>query len=347
MQYNTLGRTDLKVSNLCLGSMTWGSQTSEAEGHAQIDAALDHGINFLDTAEMYPVNPVAAETVGNTEAIIGNWIAKSNRREEVVLATKISGLNGRFVRQDQPISSKTIAIALDQSLARLKTDYIDLYQLHWPNRGSYCFRQNWDYDPSGQDRATTIAHMDDVLEELSKHAKAGKIRHFGLSNESAWGTTNWLARAEATGGPRVQSIQNEYSLLNRMYDTDMAEVSANEDVGLLAYTPLGAGLLTGKYRRGAVPEGSRMALTGDIGGRVTERSHQAVEAYFAVADKHGLDPVAMALAFCRSRPFMTSVIFGATTMEQLTHILNGSELQLSAEVLADLNTAHKANPMPY
>lgn len=347
MQMKPLGRTGIMVTDLCLGTMTWGTQTTEPEGHAQIDAALDAGINFVDTAEMYPVTPISAETVGATEAIIGTWLAKTGRRADMVLATKVTGANGGFCRDGAPISGAEITRALEGSLRRLQTDWIDLYQLHWPNRGSYCFRQNWTYDPSGQDRAATVQHMEDVLGTLQRHVEAGRIRHVGLSNETAWGTMMWLRVAEANGWPRMQSIQNEYSLLHRLFDTDMAEVAANEQVGCLAYSPLAAGLLSGKYAAGAVPDGSRASINGDLGGRMTPRVHGAVAAYGDIAARHGLDPVQMALAFARSRPFMTSVIFGATTQAQLDRILGAIGVDLSAAVLAEIDAAHKAHPMPY
>lgn len=347
MQTKPLGRTGTLVTDLCLGTMTWGSQNTEAEGHAQIDMAVDHGVTFIDTAEMYPVNPVRAETVGRTESIVGNWIEKSGRRDRIVLATKIAGPNGGHTRGGEPISSDAIRRALEASLRRLKTDVIDLYQLHWPNRGSYAFRQNWDFDASKQDTAATRAHMLDVLGELSRQVEAGKIRHVGLSNESAWGTMEWLRTAEATGGPRVVSIQNEYSLMFRLFDTDLAEVAVHEQVGLLAYSPLATGLLTGKYRGGAVPPGSRLSLNRDLGGRATARAHQAVEAYCAVAARHGLDPVQMAVAFCRSRPFVTSTILGATSTAQLKLALDAAELTLSPEVLAEIAATHRQHPLPY
>lgn len=347
MQMKPLGRTGIMVTDLCLGTMTWGTQTTEAEGHAQIDAALDAGINFVDTAEMYPVTPISAETVGATEAIIGTWLARTGRRADMVLATKVTGANGGFCRDGEPISADAIRRALDGSLRRLQTDYIDLYQLHWPNRGSYCFRQNWTYDPSGQDRAATVQHMEDVLGELQRQVEAGRIRHVGLSNETAWGTMMWLRVAEANGWPRMQSIQNEYSLLHRLFDTDLSEVAANEQVGCLSYSPLAAGLLSGKYAGGAVPAGSRASINGDLGGRLTPRVHDAVAAYAEIAARHGLDLVQMALAFARSRPFMTSVIFGATTQDQLERALGAIGLELPDEVLAEIDAAHKAHPMPY
>ncbi|WP_412509018.1 aldo/keto reductase [Roseovarius sp. SYSU LYC5161] len=347
MRTRPLGRTGIEVSDLCLGSMTWGTQNTEAEGHAQIDMALDHGINFIDTVEMYPVNPVAAETIGRTEEIIGSWIAASGRRDEVVLATKHSGAGLKHVRDGAPISSDTIPGAVEGSLRRLRTECIDLYQFHWPNRGSYMFRQNWRYDPSGQDREATLAHMEDTLAALQKEVDKGRIRAFGLSNESAWGTAQWLRVAEMRGGPRVASIQNEYSLLCRLYDTDLAELSVNEEAGLLAFSPLAAGLLTGKYQAGAVPDGSRMTLNGTLGGRITDRVFPAVTAYLEIARRHGIDPVQMALAWCLTRPFMTSVIFGATTPEQLKRAIGSAELRLSEDVLAEIDAAHKAHPMPY
>lgn len=347
MQIKELGRTGIKVTDLCLGTMTFGTQTAADEAHAQIDMALDAGINFVDTAEMYPVNPVRAETIGRSEAIIGDWIARTGRRTDMVLATKHSGEGLKQVRDGAPISSQTIPKVIEQSLKRLKTDYIDLYQFHWPNRGSYMFRKNWTYDPTGQNRSDTIAHMEDALGALSREVERGTIRAFGLSNESAWGTTQWLNTADRIGGPRVATVQNEYSLLCRLYDTDMAEMSINEDVGLLAFSPLGAGFLTGKYQGGAVPDGSRMSLVPEMGGRVSPRVFDSVTAYQTIAAKHGLDPIHMALSFTTSRPFLASSIFGATTLDQLRHILKGKDLTLPQEVLDDINDAHRAHPMPY
>lgn len=347
MKMNPLGRTGLTVSELCLGSMTWGTQTTEAEGHAQIDRALAAGINFIDTAEMYPVNPVSPETLGRTEEIIGTWNATSGRRGDYILATKHSGAGMQAARDGAPISSATIPLAIEASLKRLQTDVIDLYQFHWPNRGSYMFRQNWTYDPSSQDRASTLANMEECLEALQREVDRGTIRYFGLSNESAWGTAQWLRLSEGRGWPRVATMQNEYSLLCRLYDTDLAELSVNEDVGLIAFSPLAAGLLTGKYQDGAVPEGSRMSLVPEMGGRKTLRVFGAVGAYLEIAQRHGLDPVHMALAWCRTRPFMCSAIFGATRMAHLERALGSVEVTLSDEVLAEIDQAHRAHPMPY
>lgn len=347
MKMMKLGRTDLVVSQLCLGTMTWGTQTEEPDAHAQIEASLAAGINFIDTAEVYPVNPMSKELSGRTETILGNWIAKSGRREDIVLATKVSGEGNRAVRNGAPITAATIRDGVEGSLRRLQTDVIDLYQLHWPNRGSYMFRKNWRFDPTGQNTAEVEAHMEEVIAALQELVTAGKIRHFGLSNESAWGTMKWLETAARMGGPRVASIQNEYSLLCRLYDTDLAELSHHEDIALLAFSPLGAGYLTGKYQDGVVPRGSRLSVNETMGGRASERVLGAVAQYLEIADKHGIDPVHMALAWCCQRPFTTMPIFGASSKAQLDHILAGRDLVLSDDVLDEIGATHKACPMPY
>ncbi|MCX7566477.1 aldo/keto reductase [Sulfitobacter sp. F26169L] len=347
MQMRKLGRTDIEVSKYCLGSMTWGTQTASADAHAQIDRALAAGINFVDTAELYPVNPISAETQGRTEGIIGDWFARSGGRARVVLASKHAGEGVMHVRDGAHITPETISAALDGSLERLKTDYIDLYQFHWPNRGSYMFRKHWSYDPTSQNRAETIQNIEDCLGALQREVDRGRIRAFGMSNESAWGLTQWANAAERGHGPRVATVQNEYSLLCRMADTDVAEVCHNEDIGMMAFSPLATGLLTGKYQGGAVPDGSRLSYGGDLGGRKTPYVFAAVDAYLDIASRHGLDPVHMALAWVRERPFMASVIFGATEMTQLERILEGTDLVLDDEVMADIDTAHRAHPMPF
>ncbi|GAB5445250.1 aldo/keto reductase [Gymnodinialimonas sp.] len=342
-----LGSTSETITDYCLGTMTWGTQTPEADAHRQMDMALEAGIDVIDTAEMYPVNPVSAETVGGTETVIGNWNgAHKARRGEYKLATKVSGLNEGFVRPGQPITGATFTEALEGSLRRLQTDYVDIYQLHWPNRGSYMFRQNWTYAPKG-DRAEILDNMLDVLRAAEAAQKAGKMRHLAMSNESAWGTAQWLRLAEEHGLPRVQTMQNEYSLLCRVYDTDMGELSYHEKVTLLAFSPLATGLLTGKYSGGAVPDGSREVVSPGLGGRMTARARVAADAYVAVARKHGIDPVHMALAFTVQRPFAVSTIFGATTSAQLAHILDGKDTVLSGEIMDELNETHRQHPMPY
>ena len=348
MIFNRLGRTDLNVSALCLGSMTWGTQNTVAEGHAQIDMALDHGINIIDTAEMYPTTPLSKDTQGDTERIIGDWVASSGRRSDVIIATKVAGEGYMNVRDGTPISPATIKLALESSLTSLKTDYIDLYQLHWPNRGSYMFRKNWHYDPTTQDRSAILEDMNEILECLAGYRREGKIRHVGLSNESAWGTAQWLHIAEDRDLPRMASIQNEYSLLCRLFDTDLAELSHNEDVGLLSFSPLACGLLTGKYRDGvAPPQGSRKSINDGLGGRITPRLWPALDAYQALADEYGMDLGQMALAWCMRRPFMASVIFGATSLPQLESALKSAELTLSDEVMTRIDETHKAHPMPF
>lgn len=347
MQRRKLGRTGIEVSALCLGSMTWGTQNTAEEGHAQIARALEAGINFVDTAEMYPVNPVSSKTVGRTERIIGLWFERGGTRADMVLATKHSGEGQGFVRDGAPITAKSIPETIEGSLRRLQTDYIDLYQFHWPNRGSYMFRKNWTYDPTGPDPVEVRQNMADCMGALQKEVDRGTIRAFGLSNESAWGMSQWLAVAEKTGGPRAASVQNEYSLLCRLYDTDMAELSVYEDVGLLAFSPLAAGFLTGKYQGGQVPNGSRMSLSSQMGGRKTSRVFEAVDAYLRIAKRHGLDPSQMALAWCMTRPFMTSVIFGATRMEQLELAIGAGDLTLSDDIMNEITSTHRAHPMPY
>ena len=346
MQQIELGRTGIMVSDWCLGTMTFSTQTPTEDAHRQIDMCLDAGINFLDTAEMYPVNPMRKETVGNAEKCIAEWVAASGRREDVVIATKAGG-DSPMIRGGEGFGPDNIMSILDGNLQRLGTDYIDLYQLHWPMRGSYAFRQNWTFDPSRQDRTQVMDHIAGVLEKLKEAEAAGKIRAFGLSNESAWGTTKWIDIAEDIGAPRVASVQNEYSLLHRLYDTDMAEMSYNEDVVCFSFSPLATGLLTGKYQNGNVPEGSRMTYGATLGGRVTERVFPAVDAYQAVADKHGMSLAHMAMAWQRSRPFKVSAIFGASTSEQLAQLLEGKDLELSDEILQDIDAAHRAHPMPY
>lgn len=346
MQDVTLGRGGPKVSGLCLGTMTWGSQNTEDEAHAQISRAAAAGVNFMDTAEMYPTNPVRIETVGRTEEIIGNWFARQGGRDSWVLATKITGEGGQ-ARGGEDITPGSIRRALDGSLQRLRTDRVDLYQFHWPNRGSFHFRKNWRFDPSRQNISAVLDNMTACMETLGDLVAEGKILHWGLSNESAWGMAQWLRLSEAGVGPRPLSVQNEYSLLCRLYDTDMAELGHAEEVTLLAYSPLAAGLLSGKYAQGEVPPGSRRAINPSLGGRVTPRADAAVAAYLDIARKAGLDPVAMSLAFLRTRPFPVIPIIGATSLDQLYRCLASADLTLAPEVIAAIETAHRHHPMPF
>jgi aryl-alcohol dehydrogenase-like predicted oxidoreductase len=263
------------------------------------------------------------------------------------LATKVSGKGYMNVRDGAPITPASIDLALDASLRSLKTDYIDLYQLHWPNRGSYMFRQNWTYDASGQDSDEVIDHMIEVLQHLEKCRDDGKIRHIGLSNESAWGTMRWLSIAAVQGLPRMVSVQNEYSLLCRHFDLDMAEVEHHEKVGLLAFSPLAAGLLTGKYQGDITPDGSRRSHVANLGGRICNTMWPALDAYMDIAAKHDLNPAQMALAWAMSRPFMTSAIFGATNLDQLDVALGAADLTLGAAVMEDIAIAYRQFPMPF
>lgn len=347
MEYRELGRSGIEVSEICLGSMTWGTQNSEAEGHAQIDYALDHGVNFIDTAELYPSNPMTAETAGRTEAIIGSWIEKSGKRDRIVLATKVAGAGNRNVQDGIDISPDKIRISLEGSLERLRTDYVDLYQLHWPNRGSYHFRQNWRFDPTTQDTAATLDHIHEILDYLGGLVNAGKIRYIGLSNETCWGTAQFLRIAEAHGLPRVVSLQNEYNLMYRTHDLDLAELSHHENISLLPYSPLAAGMLTGKYAGGEIPDGSRRSITPDLFGRAADSAWPVVDAYVAIARRHDLDPAQMAIAFCNQRPFVTSSIIGSTSIEQLAVDIGAADLELSDEVLDDIHAVYRQHPIAY
>ena len=346
MRYNPLGRTGIRVSEICLGTMTWGSQNSEREAHEQLDYALDRGINFIDTAELYPTTPASAETYGKTERFIGSWLAGRGDRDRIVLASKVAGPGRAHIRDGKPASRAGTLEAIDDSLSRLRTDYLDLYQLHWPNREHYHFRGSWSYTPAKHDRQKVADDILELLETLDDLVKLGKVRAVGLSNETAWGTMQFLRHAEEKGLPRMASVQNEYSLLYRSHDLDMAELSHHEDVGLLAYSPLAAGLLTGKYLDGARPEGSRLTKNHDLGGRYQPHQEPAVRAYVDLAAEHGLDPAQMALAFCLTRPFMTSVIIGATTMDQLKTDIDAADVTLSADVMNGIRRIHRLYPAP-
>ncbi|MBJ6988923.1 MULTISPECIES: aldo/keto reductase [unclassified Devosia] len=344
MRLKQLGHTDITVTDICLGTMTWGSQNTEAEGHAQIAMAKDAGITFMDTAEMYAV-PASPATSFKTEEIIGNWFAQNGDREHWVLASKIGGPGHRHIRDGSAPSSISFAQALEGSLERLQTDYLDLYQIHWPSRPHYHFENYWKFAPEKHDPKQTLDHMADVLGAINAALAAGKIRSWGLSNESAWGLTKWAQLADQMGVDRPVTVQNEYNLLRRNYDHDLAEVTHHENIGLLAYSPLAAGVLTGKYFDGATPKGSRKEYQKGL-WRLNDYSEAATKRYHALAQQHGLDPVAMAIAFCTTRPFATSTIIGATSTEQLAQCLSAKDLVLSPEVLADIETIHRDMPRP-
>ena len=346
MRYNPLGTTDTLVSELCLGTMTWGSQNSEAEAHEQLDYAVGKGVNFFDTAEMYPTTPRRAETAGLTEQILGTWLQARADRDRLVVATKVTGEGNKDIRGGARITGAILREALEASLLRLNTDYIDLYQLHWPNRGSYHFRKYWAWDPNDLNPGDMDGEIADMLGEVQKLQSEGKLKHFGLSNETAWGTRKWLEASERHSLPRVVSIQNEYSLICRIFDLDLAEVAVHEKVGLLAYSPLCASALSGKYADGSIPEGSRRSMQPDLNGRYTAQAEQAIVRYAEVAAKHGLDLAQMALAFCLTRPFMTSVIIGATSMKQLETNLAAVDIQLGDDVMADILEVFRDCPRP-
>ncbi|MEQ8350598.1 MAG: aldo/keto reductase [Leptospiraceae bacterium] len=349
MEKRKLGNTDLEVSIACLGTMTFGKQNSEPEAHEQLDRALDAGINFIDTAEMYAVPP-SPETYGKTETMIGNWLAaRPGTREKIVLASKVAGRGLRWVRDGNAIiDRKNIQLAIDDSLKRLQTDYLDLYQLHWPNRPFYHFGQFWRFAPRGKDTEQITENLHEVLETLGELIKAGKIRHAGISNESAWGTMKYLELAKRFELPAMVSIQNEYSLLYRLFEPDLAEVARYENISLLAYSPLATGLLTGKYRKGKIPEGSRWKIQSSRHNqRDTPQAHAAVEAYTELAKKHGIALNHMALAFCHQQSFMTSVIIGATTMEQLNSNLEAFQMELSTELRKEIEQIRRDFPIPY
>lgn len=344
MKYNELGKTGQRVSAICLGTMTWGVQNSEAEGHQQMDYALDHGVNFWDTAEMYPVPP-SEERFGGTERIIGTWLKQRGGRDRVVLATKIIGPDGRFktIRDGKNrLTRANILAAIDGSLRRLNTDYIDLYQLHWPERSVNIFgRLGYAHQPG-----ETFTPFEEVLATLGDAVKAGKIRQVGLSNETAWGAMRWLQAAEAGHGPRMVSIQNCFHLMNRGFEIGLAEVAIREQCGLLAFSPMAMGTLSGKYLNGALPAGARMTLFPNFPRYMAPRAHEAVAAYVALAKKHGVDPAQMALAWVASRNFVTATIIGATTMAQLKNNIAAIDLDLSAELVKDIEDLHKVYTIP-
>ncbi|WP_108399058.1 aldo/keto reductase [Devosia submarina] len=342
MKLKPLGRTDLRVTELCLGTMTWGSQNTEAEGHAQIDMALESGINFMDTAEIYAV-PRSPETSGRTEEIIGTWFRKTGKRDQWILASKVAGGPVDFIRNGTRTDGKTIRMAVESSLQRLQTDRIDLYQIHWAGRGSYNFEGSWTYQPHTQDTADVLANIEDMLETLGDLVREGKLLHIGVSNETAWGIGQWLRIAETKGLPRLASVQNEYSLLRRHFDLDLAELSHHEDVGLLAYSTLAGGLITGKYNNGQMPKGSRADYQKGF-WRHNPHSEAATKEYMALAQRHGLDVARLAIAFALSRPFTTSVIIGATSTKQLANAIGAKDVELSPEILGEIEAIHRRYP---
>ena len=338
MKKRKLGKTDLKVSEICLGTMTWGEQNTESEGHQQMDYALDKGINFFDTAEMYAVPP-KKETQGSTERIIGSWFKERKSRDKIILATKVSGRSPlNWLRDGDKTteqSKEQIFEAVDKSLIRLGVDYIDLYQLHWPDRPMNLFGGSINYE-----------HMDEpsidisiILDSLNELVKSGKIRYIGLSNETPWGTMKFLHHSEISSTPRVQSIQNAYNLLNRTFEIGGSEVAHREDVGLLAYSPIAQGYLSGKYQNGALPKGSRKELFNRLQRYEGPYAEEAIQAYLDIASKYEIDPTQLANQFVTTRPFVTSNIIGATNMEQLKLAVTSIDINLTKEIEEDIEKA--------
>lgn len=346
MEYRSLGRTGLKVSAIGLGTMTFGEQNTEADGHQQLDYAVEQGVNLVDTAEMYSVPP-RAETYGSTERIVGSWLKRDGNRGKVILATKVAGpgavLGVKHLRGgDNRLDRANIFAAADASLQRLQTDYIDLYQLHWPSRSTNFFGKLGYQHPE----AEQVVPIEETLDALGDLVRAGKVRHIGLSNETPWGLHRFLRLAESAGRERVASIQNPYSLLNRSFEIGLAEMAIREEVGLLAYSPLAFGVLSGKFLNGARPPQSRIARWTRFARYTNEQGDRATVGYAQVAAKHGLQMAQMALAFVRQQRFVTSVLLGATTLEQLKVNLESAAVTLGPEVMQDLEAVHRSCPNP-
>ncbi|MBC9795411.1 NADP(H)-dependent aldo-keto reductase [Sinomicrobium weinanense] len=342
MKYTTLPGTDLKVSKICLGTMTWGEQNTEAEGHEQMDYALEQGVNFFDTAELYSV-PARKETYGSTEKIIGSWFKKTGNRDKIILASKIAGpgYSNKHIRQTG-FSKDAIHEAVDGSLERLQTDYIDLYQLHWPERNANFFGQKgYEHDENEQWQD----NFAEILETLNDLIRQGKIRHIGVSNETPYGVMRFLEESRKNSLPKMVTVQNPYSLLNRLYETGLAEISMRENVGLLPYSPLAFGVLSGKYLSGK-PENARITLFPNFSRYSGKQASEATRKYYDLAGKNGLSLAQMALAFVNQQPFVTSNIIGATTMEQLKENIDSIDVELSGEVLKEINNIHKQIPNP-
>ncbi|MGL2993059.1 NADP(H)-dependent aldo-keto reductase [Flavobacterium sp. TSSA_36] len=343
MKYTTLPQTDIQVSKICLGTMTFGQQNTEAEGHAQMDYALEQGVNFFDTAEMYSV-PARQETYGSTERILGTWFQKTGNRDKVVLASKIAGPNPNFtyMREKNDFSPASIQYALDQSLLRLQTDYIDLYQLHWPERKTNFFGQRGFkvQDDAWED------NIHAVLETLNGFIQQGKIKHIGLSNETPWGIMRFLEESKYHNLPRIKTVQNPYSLLNRLYENGSAEIGIRENVGLLAYSPMAFGVLSGKFLTGEAHPNARINLFPQFSRYNSEQSAAATRLYHEIAQQNGLTLTQLALAFIGQQPFVTSTIIGATTMEQLKENIDTINVTLSEELLQAIDAVQAKIPDP-
>ncbi|MCH7784594.1 MAG: NADP(H)-dependent aldo-keto reductase [Bacteroidetes bacterium] len=343
MQYTKLPNTSIKVSKLCLGSMTWGEQNTQAEGHAQLDYAFEQGINFIDTAEMYSV-PGKPETQGSTETIIGNWISKNKIRDKVILTTKITGPNPFFehIRKTLNFSKEALDDALHKSLKRLQTDYLDLYLLHWPERNVNIFgKRNYSHKEDEQWKD----NISEILERLEGYIKQGKIRNIGLSNDTPFGVMRFVEEARK-GKTKITTVQNPYNLLNRKDEVGLTEILHRENIGYMTYSPLGFGQLTGKYLDGATPEKARVTLFPQYSRYHSDNSFKATQNYNEIAKKHGISLTHMSLAFIRQQSFVTSTILGATTMEQLSENIDSIHINLSDEILSEINLVHEQIPNP-
>ena len=340
MKYKKLANTELEVSLICLGTMTYGEQNNEKEAHEQLDYSIDKGINFIDTAEMYAIPP-REETQGKTEQIIGNWLTKRKDREKIILATKVAGPGMEYLRDGSSLSKKHILQAADDSLKRLQTDYIDLYQVHWPERKTNFFgRLGYEYS---NEMGISI---EETLDAMSMLVKSGKVKYIGISNETPWGTNKYLQLTKDAGYEKIISIQNPYSLLNRIYEVGLAEISQHENIGLLAYSPLGFGQLTGKYIN-KTEENTRLGLYGDWFTRYSnENCLNAVKEYSKIANKYNISLTHLALAFVNTRPFVASNIIGATSMKQLKENIASIDIDLSEEILEEINEVHLNQPNP-
>tara|TARA_Y100000591_G_scaffold256189_1_gene228154 strand:+ start:3283 stop:4320 length:1038 start_codon:yes stop_codon:yes gene_type:complete len=343
MKFKRLGTTDIDVSLICLGTMTWGTQNSEKEAHEQMDYSVSQGINFFDTAEIYSVPP-NAESYGKTEVMIGNWFTERKNREKIILASKVAGPGCSWIRGGgNNFSEKKIGEALDGSLKRLKTDYIDLYQLHWPERSTNYFGKR---DYSEDNNEGEWHSFESILEALQKFIKKGKIRYIGMSNETPFGLSNYIGLSKSKNLPRMMSVQNPYNLVNRTYEIGMSEISLREKCGLLVYYPLAAGALSGKYRNGKMPKNSRLALFKGWERHLNPLALKAYDEYFKLAKENDLTMVQLAQSFVNSRPFVTSNIIGATTMEQLKENIDSINIELSDEIIEKINQIHNNNPNP-
>jgi len=346
MEYRKLGRTGLDISVIGLGTMTWGFQNTQGQGFEQMDYALDQGINFFDTAEMYAIPP-SEKTYGTSETIIGNWFASRSNREKIILASKISGPGNPWIREGKnTIDKRNILLAVEGSLKRLRTDYIDLYQLHWPNRGSYHFGKFWNFAPKFDAQAEEENFLE-VLYTLQQLIHAGKIRHIGICNETAWGLSKWLQIAQQNNLPRMASIQNEYSLLCRHFEPGLGEMAIHEECGLLAWSPLCRGMLSGKYLNGARPKGARITIETRFEHRVLPRTDEAIQRYIGLAEKYELDVCQMALSFVNDQPFVSSTLIGATNMEQLRSNIDSISIKLSEEVHEEIDQIRRDYPVLY